>query len=144
MSRIWDWLKDIERRQAAARPGAHANTPFLYDRRSTERLPTRVPMFVYGHSTNGEPFYEATELRFVNALGGLITVQTAVAAGQKLLLTNRRNQCDLQCRVVGLRSRDSSRFAIAVAFDSPMPNLWTKPVTAESVNPEDHIPIDDR
>lgn len=129
MSRIWDSLKDLERQQKH-RETADAAQPdplLLFERRDGERQRAYLPVFVYGHSPDQEPFYESSELLFMNALGGLITLQSAVAPGQKLLLTNKASQEEVGCHVVGVRSKYLQRFAVAIAFAEPLSESWTKP-----------------
>ena len=58
-------------------------------------------------------------------LGGLITLQSAVVPGQKLLLTSKQNQRDQECRVIGLRPGYVNRFAIAIAFPEALPDFWS-------------------
>ena len=123
MSRIWDMLKDLERRQRhSGQPPSQP--PFLYERRCGERVRVCLPIFVYGHSIGREPFYEGTELLFGNAMGGLVTLRSAVAPGQELLLVNRTNEKELRCQVIGLRSGYLDRFAVAVAFGEPSADFW--------------------
>jgi hypothetical protein len=123
MSQIWDWLKDIDRRQAATREDKQFGAVLRHERRCTRRLRVSIPIFVYGHSVNREPFYEASELQSVNALGGLITLRAAVAPGQKLLVTTQDSERDVTCQVIGMRSA-SNRFAVGIAFEDLMPNVW--------------------
>lgn len=128
MSRIWDSLKDLEKHQnRGVTDPAEPDPLSLFERRDSERLRVWLPIFVYGHSVEHEPFYENSELLFMNSLGGLITLQTTVAPGQKLLLTNKATQEEAACSVVGLRSKYLQRFAIAVAFAEPLAESWTKP-----------------
>jgi hypothetical protein len=128
MSRIWDSLKDLERQQ---KHRGNSDPPqldplLLFEHRDGERVRVSLPVFVYGHSLEHEPFYESSELLFMNSLGGLITLQSTVAPGQKLLLTNKSNQEEVGCRVVGVRSKYLQRFAIAIAFEQPLSDSWTK------------------
>jgi hypothetical protein len=132
MSRIWDLLKDVERLQterantARAKYDGEAGEPSLpFDRRRSERTGACLAIFVYGHSTDREPFYEASELLSVNAMGGLITLERPLAPGQRLLLTSQKNQRDQECRVIGLRSGHLKKFAIGVAFERPLPEFWS-------------------
>ncbi|MGA8870144.1 MAG: hypothetical protein WB460_03330 [Candidatus Acidiferrales bacterium] len=126
MSRIWDSLKSVERRQTVGGSGdSPQSEPAFTERRCSERLRVCVPLFVYGHSIHREPFYEAAELLFVNAMGGLITLETPVTPGQKLLLTSQKNQRDQECSVIGLRSDYLNRFAMGVAFEDPLPDFWS-------------------
>lgn len=123
MSQIWDWLRDIDRRQLANCERGQQGAALHHERRCTKRLHVSIPIFVYGHAINREPFFETSDLQSVNALGGLITLGAAVAPGQKLLLTTRDNERDVACQVIGTRPTDN-RFAVGIAFEGPMPNIW--------------------
>ncbi len=120
MSRIWDSLKLVEQHQilGLASRGTPQESVFP-ERRSGERRRVCVPIFVYGHSTDREPFYESTEVLYANDSGGLITLQAAVTPGEKLLLTIKSNSEDQECCIIGVRSAYLGRSAIAVAFRKP-------------------------
>jgi hypothetical protein len=123
VSRIWDSLKDVERHQVIQTSAPPLGD--LLDRRCGQRLRVCVPIFVYGHSIEREPFYEATEALYVNERGGLITLPFEVTPGQKLLLTIKKNQRDQECSVIGLRSEYLNRFAIGIAFPEPLQDFWS-------------------
>jgi hypothetical protein len=60
----------------------------------------------------------------VNARGGLITLSTAVAPGQTLLLINKVNLKEQQCSVVRQDSNYLNRTAIIVEFPEPVADFW--------------------
>ena len=68
-------------------------TPIRPERRRTPRQGTPVPLFVYGYAPEGQPFYERTETMAVNVHGGSMRMETPVQLGQRLLVTNRENEC---------------------------------------------------
>lgn len=118
MSRIWDSLKHVEKRQIL-QPMTMPGRGFS-ERRCGERHRVCLPVFIYGHSTDRGPFYESTEVLYANDSGGLITLQATVAPGQKLLLTDKSNSQDQECSIIGVRSACLTRSAIAVAFTMPL------------------------
>ena len=61
MSEIWDALNDIERRRPVS-PEVAGTPLVLGERRSSERLRVCLPLLMYGHLTDGEPFHETTKL----------------------------------------------------------------------------------
>ena len=65
---------------------------------------TRLPLFIYGYGADGAPFYEHTHTIATNERGGLISMSTPVRPGQRLLITNKENECSQEC-VVGLLGR---------------------------------------
>ena len=126
MSRIWDSIKQVERSQIIPVSHPQSDARRFEERRCGERVLVRIPLFVYGHMIEGGPFYEATEAVYVNARGGLITLPHLLRSGQKLLLTNKLNERDQQCRVVGLRSAYLNGLAIAVGFAGSVPDFWSR------------------
>jgi len=124
MSRIYDALKLLQRDLAATprRPVTrHAEEP---DRRRSARRRQQVPVFVYGHSAQGTPFYEETHMTCVNAGGGLTTLAAQVAPGQELLLVNLGTQHERACRVVHIDARAGHRASIALAFPEAQAGFW--------------------
>lgn len=126
MSRLWDSLKKVEQYETeVTRRSAQADRDLVGERRSSERVWLYSPLLVYGHTTENEPFHEGTEGLHVNAGGGLITLTTSVTKGQRLLLINKLNQQEQECRVVSQRSKHLTRAAVAVSFLRPVPHFWT-------------------
>lgn len=121
MSQIWDFLKHVERnglhQPLAAGTQLQNRLPEL---RCGERKPICLPVFVYGHSTDREPFYESTEVLYANDSGGLITLQAPVAPGQKILITIKHSSKDRECWVIGVRSTYLNRSAVAIGFREPL------------------------
>jgi len=95
------------------------------ERRCGERVRLYSPVLIYGHTTENEPFHEGSEGLHVNASGGLITLTTSVRRGQRLLLINKLNQKEQECRVVCERSKHLTRAAVAIEFLQPVTNFWT-------------------
>ena len=59
----------------------------------------KLPLFVYGYGADGDPFYEHAHTIATNARGGLISMNTPVQPGQRLLITNKENECSQECVV---------------------------------------------
>jgi hypothetical protein len=123
LSRIWDLLKEVEKKEASGSPEIGR----VSDRRSGERLWLFSPILVYGHAIDQEPFHEPTEALHVNAAGGLITLIMPVRSGQRLLLFNKFNQREQECYVVCERSRYLRRAAIAIKLFRPAATFWGNP-----------------
>lgn len=84
-----------------------------------------VPVFVYGYSSSGEPFYQDTNTLQVNVNGGLLRLDANVRYGQKLLLMNRITQEEQECYVVTLAKRPKHNDTrVGVAFASSAPGFW--------------------
>jgi hypothetical protein len=114
MSRIWECLRLAEQSRVG-----------MWDRRSADRCRSRIPLLVYGYTCRGEAFHELTEATCFNAGGGLIRLRTDVIGGQRLLLFNRMNDKEQECRVIGRRLQVSDH-AIAVGFWQAAHDFWQK------------------
>jgi hypothetical protein len=62
------------------------------ERRRTTRLNVQVPLFVYGYTPEGNPFYEDACTIAINTHGGLIFMPTIVRPGQRLLVTKEGDE----------------------------------------------------
>ena len=95
------------------------------DRRRSERLDLRLPVFVYGHAGDEEPFYEETKTQQVNAYGGLITMVVRVKPGQRLLLANGVTQKEQECHVVHTGPKHlNKKTDVAIEFTQPAADFW--------------------
>ena len=102
-------------------------TPIRPERRRTPRQHAPVPLFVYGYAPEGHTFYERTETIAVNVHGGSMRMETAVQLGQRLLVTNRENECSQPCIVVFVGVRLGGGFDVAFSFTAAMMHFWEKP-----------------
>jgi hypothetical protein len=94
------------------------------DRRRTPRVHVHIPLFVYGHTPEGDPFHEDTWTISINGAGGLISMSSRVQPGQKLALTNQGNDQTEQCIVVSVMAGSTDGSKIALKFPRPMPQFW--------------------
>jgi len=58
-------------------------TPIRPERRRTPRRHIPIPLFVYGHTPEGHPFYEETFTSAVNVHGGSMRLEASVQLGQR-------------------------------------------------------------
>jgi general secretion pathway protein A len=84
----------------------------------------KLPLFVYGCGPNGDPFYENTHTVATNARGGLISMNTPVQPGQRILITNTENDLSQECVVEFLGPRLARGVDVAFEFPAPMPQFW--------------------
>ena len=117
MSKIFDALKQAElaalgRKDSATNGRDNSRQP---ERRRTRRICVYVPLFVYGY-TGDNPFHEDACIVAINAHGGLISMQTAVLPGQKLLVINKRDETTHQCVVLSVRARREHVFDVSFEF----------------------------
>jgi hypothetical protein len=94
------------------------------DRRGTRRVSVHIPVFVYGRTPGGDPFYEETYTILVNGYGGLISMTSPVRPGQRLVVTNQGNDQTEQCVVVSVEASATGCSNIALKFPTPMPKFW--------------------
>jgi hypothetical protein len=95
------------------------------------------PLFVYGCEADGTPFYEEAQTIATSEHGGLISMRTPVHPGQRLLLTNRDNECSQECVVEFLGARLKRGFDVAFEFPAPAPHFWAaKETDAARANEE--------
>jgi hypothetical protein len=125
LSKIWDALKQAQEQKPARPTSQNTGTQDeLPERRRSERYALEVPIFVYGHAVNGEPFFEETRSLEVGADGGLLILEAKVSVGQKLLLTNKLTQREIECQVIHVLPLNPSRSHVGVAFVGPALDFW--------------------
>ena len=90
-----------------------------------------IPVYVYGHGQEKEPFHEEAHTLHVNANGALLLLSVPVRKGQKLLLTNSLTQQEQDCRVVFIGTRRSRTVEAGVAFPLTNPEFWQLPTPPE-------------
>jgi hypothetical protein len=95
-----------------------------------------VPLFVYGHTPEGHPFYEETFTNAVNVHGGSMRIEASVQLGQRLLVTNQQNEWALPCIVVFVGARLGGGLDVAFSFTAAMPHFWGDPRTGQDCSPE--------
>jgi hypothetical protein len=96
----------------------------LAERRKIARIFVQIPLFVYGYTLAGDPFYEEVHTISINAGGGLMSLDSAVRPGQSILITNKGNEQAQACEVVSVVARLGNSFDVEFKFPSPMPQFW--------------------
>jgi hypothetical protein len=81
-----------------------------------------VPLYIYGHTSAEGPFHEETQTLDVNDHGGRLILAAPVMPGQKLLLTNKLTQKEVECHVVRVAPQPAQN-AVGVAFLDPAPDF---------------------
>ncbi|HKQ87467.1 MAG TPA: PilZ domain-containing protein [Candidatus Acidoferrales bacterium] len=140
MSRIWQALRQAEQERKALAPQEAPDIEEMerepaaeedearpargLDRRKGLRHTHETPVLVYGSDSEKQPFHEQSETIDANENGCLLSLASSVSRGQRLFLTNMRNQAEQECRViyVGRRVRGKSR--VGVEFIRPTPQFW--------------------
>ena len=98
MSKIFEALKQAELARANDQNATAVVTSVVTraakrpERRRTTRLNVQVPLFVYGYTPDGNPFFEDACTIAINTHGGLIFMPTIVRPGQRLLVTKEGDE----------------------------------------------------
>src|ERR1700676_58708 len=136
MSRVFEALKQAELAETKRREGQ--NVPSVPtakpNRRRTQRVRAKIPLFVYGYTLKDSPFCEEASTTEINAHGGSILMQTPVRPGQLLLLTNKINQKTHQCLVLSVAARLGNSTVVAFEFLSPSPQFWRTSIQKPAAN----------
>lgn len=111
-------------------------TPIRPERRRTPRSHIPIPLFVYGHTPEGQPFYEEAFTSAVNVHGGSMRMEMAVQLGQRLLVTNQKNECELPCIIVFVGARLGGGTDVAFSFTAAMPYFW-RPLRCREISGEE-------
>jgi hypothetical protein len=126
MSRIFDALKRVEwlRTKRKNTAPATASTSAFTERRKSSRIHVHVPVFMYGYTPSGNPFYEQAYTIVINGAGGLISTASSAQPGQRLVVTNEGNDETQECVVVSVEAQRARNNKIALKFPTPMPQFW--------------------
>lgn len=104
------------------------------ERRRTPRWKAHVPIFVYGHAMDQQPFHEEAYSANVSELGALLIMTATVRPGQALLLTNKVTQQEQACRVAHVAERDLQSVEVAIEFAQLTPDFWRVTASPRSVH----------
>jgi hypothetical protein len=130
LSRIWEALKLAERqRSRAEEPAPHSDRPGAStrdadDRRTGLRHTHIVSLLIYGSDADKQPFHEEAETIDAHEKGCSLSLETVVVRGQRLFLTNMRNQAEQECRVIHVGRRVRGRARVGIEFVKPTPEFW--------------------
>ena len=94
------------------------------ERRRSERRAALVPLFVYGHPPDREPFHELAYSKTVNDCGALLVMTTVVPHGCSLMLVNQATGWEQECRVVRVGDQEGPSVEVAVELAVPSWQFW--------------------
>lgn len=142
MSRIWQALRQAERERATASEAAprlqdierdelsgpaSISDPDATERRHAIRRFQDAAVLVYGSNLEKQPFHEQCKTIDANENGCLLELENVVSLGQRLYLTNTRNQAELECRVARVEPRSDGKARVGVEFIRPSAHFWRLP-----------------
>jgi len=121
-------LDDPQPSPAAQTPFAvpFAATPEKKTPRSSERIPMRVPVVIYGYAGKSGAFHEDTETIIVNSTGALVTLKAKLAIGDTVFLIHKSSRKELEVRVVYLDAYSDRETRVGLAFKQPVHDFWKR------------------
>ena len=81
-------------------------------------------ILAYGHTPEGEPFYEEARTINVSAHGALLELAVPVSVGQKLMLFNDSSNRNQICQIARTQITETAAFEVAVEFPVPHAEFW--------------------
>ena len=131
MSRIWNALKEAEKqRLLATQRNQSESQRQTAERRDGLRIVRKLGLLVYGSGSDNQPFHERSYSLEVSERGGLISVVSGVAPGQRLVVINQSNQEEMECRVVHEEERIHGPMRVGLEFLDNASAFWG-PIVAE-------------
>jgi hypothetical protein len=125
VSRIWNALKEAEKqRLLATQRNQSESQRQTAERRGGLRMVRKLGLLVYGSGSDNQPFHERSYSLEVSERGGLISVVSGVAPGQRLVVINQNNQEEMECRVVHVEERIHGRTRVGVEFLGNASAFW--------------------
>ena len=94
--------------------------------RSSERMPLRIPVVIYGFTKNCGAFHEETETQTVNGSGALVMLKTKLALGDSVFLMQKGSGLEQEVRVVYLDAYTDRETKVGLAFKHPIPDFWRR------------------
>src|SRR5258706_13903199 len=94
--------------------------------RSSERIPMRVPVVIYGYAGKGGGLQEATETIIVNFSGALVTLKAKLALGDTVFLIHKSGGQEQEVRVVYLDTYSDRETRVGLAFKEPVSGFWKR------------------
>ena len=101
-------------------------TPAKKSPRSSERIPMRVPVVIYGFAGKGGAFHEDAETVLVNSSGALVTLKAKLALGDTVFLIHKSSRQEQEVRIVYLDAYSDRETRVGLAFKKPISDFWKK------------------
>ncbi len=102
------------------------STPEKKTPRSSERIPMRVAVVIYGYAGKSGAFHEDTETIIVNSTGALVTLKAKLALGDTVFLIHKSSRNELEVRVVYLDAYSDRETRVGLAFKQAVPGFWKR------------------
>jgi hypothetical protein len=102
------------------------STPAKKIPRSSERIPMRVPVVIYGFAGKSGAFHEDTETILVNSSGALITLKAKLELGDTVFLIHKGSRQEQEVRVAYVDRYSDREIRVGIAFKQPIADFWKK------------------
>jgi hypothetical protein len=121
-------LNDPEPAQKSPKTFANPfpSTPAKKTPRSSERIPMRVPVVIYGFAGKDGAFHEDTETILVNSSGALITLKAKLELGDTVFLIHKSSRQEQEVRVAFVDRYSDREIRVGLAFKQRIPDFWKK------------------
>src|SRR5271166_1062114 len=140
-------VKDVENPAATTAPAAPATKP-PQDASASKPQPValEVNVTVNGARTlegsdKREPFSESTKTVLVFGNGAVIRLQSSVAPGQLLFLTNEKTKKEVVCQVVKSKNYRSVSGYVELEFTEPVIGFWGMRFPGDRLAPAAAAPV---
>jgi hypothetical protein len=84
-----------------------------------------VPLLVRGENEDKQPFEENALALIVNAHGALVILESRVAIGQKVVLTNVKSGHEREGEVAFVGPAYAGLTRLGIQFNRPAPEFWS-------------------
>ena len=106
---------------ASRQPGPARKTP-----RSSDRIPLRISVVVYGYAGKAGAFHEETETVVVNSSGALVIVKTKLDLGDTVFLIHKNSRAEQEVRVAYIDRYSDRETRVGLAFKQPVSDFWKR------------------
>jgi hypothetical protein len=126
MSKIFEALRTAAATRKAALQMAKMDVSSSKGRnnRRVGRRDYNAMVLAYGHTPDGEPFYEEALTINVSAHGALLQLAVPVCVEQNLMLFNESSNRHQICQIARMRVLETGAFEVAVDFPVPHAEFW--------------------
>src|SRR5258706_13048522 len=94
--------------------------------RSSERIPMRVPVVIYGYAGKSGAFHEDTETIIVNSSGALVTLKAKLALGDTVFLIHKSGGQEQEGPVVYLDTYSHPETPVGLCFKETISRCWER------------------